>query len=308
MTDLDRDEWLAWRRQGIGGSDVPGILGLSSWSSPFSVWADKMGLLPEREETDRQRVGRAMESVIASEFHERTKLYVVGEQTMCEMPGPGLEWMRCTVDGFVAEAPDAARDEWLCPWEAKAYPVLDRSGLVRVDVRAQAIWSMYVTCSQQVWVSGVGPFLRFEHQQVSLADPDVAEDLTYIVKQVTDFYFDYVIPQVQPPVDGSDATSRAIASMWPEHEPGTVAELDHLADQIARLHELRAVRAAVEKLGAGIEAVENTIKAAMGDAEVGTVDGEPVFTLRAVERKPYTVEATTYRTLRAATAKDKEKF
>lgn len=41
MTDDDRAEWLEWRRNGIGATDVAGILGVSPWASPWSVWADK---------------------------------------------------------------------------------------------------------------------------------------------------------------------------------------------------------------------------------------------------------------------------
>ncbi|MBY4798322.1 YqaJ viral recombinase family protein [Collinsella sp. AGMB00827] len=35
------DSWLCLRRQGIGGSDVAAIMGLSPWSSPYRVWLDK---------------------------------------------------------------------------------------------------------------------------------------------------------------------------------------------------------------------------------------------------------------------------
>ena len=48
----DRAEWLAWRRSGIGASDVAGILGISPWASPFTVWADKLGLLPDEDLDD----------------------------------------------------------------------------------------------------------------------------------------------------------------------------------------------------------------------------------------------------------------
>ena len=37
---MERTDWLAWRRKGIGASDIAGILGISPWASPWSVWAD----------------------------------------------------------------------------------------------------------------------------------------------------------------------------------------------------------------------------------------------------------------------------
>ena len=41
MSELTREEWLARRRSGIGGSDVAAVLGLSPWKSPRQVWLDK---------------------------------------------------------------------------------------------------------------------------------------------------------------------------------------------------------------------------------------------------------------------------
>lgn len=42
-TQIDRADWLAARRTGIGGSDVAPILGLSKWRSPLDVYMVKRG-------------------------------------------------------------------------------------------------------------------------------------------------------------------------------------------------------------------------------------------------------------------------
>ena len=39
---ISREEWLEWRRGGLGGSDVAGVLGVSPWATPFSVWWSKV--------------------------------------------------------------------------------------------------------------------------------------------------------------------------------------------------------------------------------------------------------------------------
>lgn len=38
---LSREEWLRYRKQGIGGSDVAAILGISKWNSAISLWLNK---------------------------------------------------------------------------------------------------------------------------------------------------------------------------------------------------------------------------------------------------------------------------
>lgn len=68
---LSHDDWLAIRRTGIGSSDIAGVLGLSPWSSPYTVWADKRGLTPPVEETEQMAVGTALEEPIARLFQKR---------------------------------------------------------------------------------------------------------------------------------------------------------------------------------------------------------------------------------------------
>ena len=41
---LSREDWLGWRRMGIGGSDVSVIAGVNPYLSIYELWEDKMGL------------------------------------------------------------------------------------------------------------------------------------------------------------------------------------------------------------------------------------------------------------------------
>ena len=44
---MSREDWLFERKGGIGGSDAGAIIGVNPYRSPYSVWADKLGKLPE---------------------------------------------------------------------------------------------------------------------------------------------------------------------------------------------------------------------------------------------------------------------
>ena len=70
--NMPREEWLELRRTGIGGSDAAAIVGLSSWATPYTVYMDKLGLLPEKEETEAMRQGRDLEEYVARRFMEHT--------------------------------------------------------------------------------------------------------------------------------------------------------------------------------------------------------------------------------------------
>ena len=41
---LSREEWLRYRKQGIGGSDVAAIFGISKWNSAIYLWLKKKTL------------------------------------------------------------------------------------------------------------------------------------------------------------------------------------------------------------------------------------------------------------------------
>ena len=63
---MTRDEWLAERRNAIGGSDTSAILGLNPYATPYTVWADKTGRLPPKEDSEAMRQGRDFEQYVAT--------------------------------------------------------------------------------------------------------------------------------------------------------------------------------------------------------------------------------------------------
>lgn len=70
--NMSRQEWLDLRRQSIGGSDAVAIIGLNPWSTPYAVWADKIGKLPEQEDNEAMRQGRDLEDYVAKRWCEAT--------------------------------------------------------------------------------------------------------------------------------------------------------------------------------------------------------------------------------------------
>jgi putative phage-type endonuclease len=63
---------VALRRTGIGGTDASAILGLNPYRTPLQVWAEKRGLVAEREQTDAMYWGAALEPVIARRYMQET--------------------------------------------------------------------------------------------------------------------------------------------------------------------------------------------------------------------------------------------
>ena len=69
---MTREDWLAERRTGIGGSDAAAILGLSPWATPVTVWLDKTGRAAPKEETEAMRIGTELEDFVARRYERET--------------------------------------------------------------------------------------------------------------------------------------------------------------------------------------------------------------------------------------------
>jgi len=308
-----RDEWLTWRRRGIGGSDIGALLGLSNWASPWSLWADKVGLLPPDETTQRQRIGLRMEAVLAAEFHDETGLYVVGEQTWCahrEHPQ-----FLCTVDGFVAE--HGPLEDWNGSLaqlrEIRSRP-LDTSALLgtvqfKTDaryswpddepppaIRAQCIWEMGVTGLEHCWLVVMFGGFRVRTFEIDW-DGDARADWELMTERAERFWRNHVLTRIPPMVDGSDATAAALRTIYPDHVEGETVDLDDLAPTLRERDELKDI---AKRAKARLDEIDNEIRAVFGNAEVGLVGGVPALTYRTSERAAYTVAASTVRTLRKA--------
>lgn len=72
VPDITREEWLAFRRTGIGGSDAACVMGLNPYRSRLELYSDKKGMIPDREENEAMRIGRDLEEYVARRFTEAT--------------------------------------------------------------------------------------------------------------------------------------------------------------------------------------------------------------------------------------------
>lgn len=100
--DLTREEWLAARRLGIGGSDVGPITGNSKWRTPLDIYRDKLGLAPPEAENDAQKWGKLLEPVVRQEYADATGRGVLLPTSKSPLQHPKYPFMLANLDGFTA--------------------------------------------------------------------------------------------------------------------------------------------------------------------------------------------------------------
>ena len=73
-----REAWLAARQTGVGGSEVAAVLGLSRYEDALTVYARKVGALPENAQSEEMEWGVILEPVVAQQYAARTGRRVEG--------------------------------------------------------------------------------------------------------------------------------------------------------------------------------------------------------------------------------------
>lgn len=103
VAGMTRGQWLAERRKGVSASDVAGILGLSKWDTPLSVYLDKRGLLEEKSAAHLEW-GHRLEPVIAEAYLDRVGLCPHHLEPSALCVHPKEPWLLATPDRFVLGA------------------------------------------------------------------------------------------------------------------------------------------------------------------------------------------------------------
>jgi len=102
-TNLTEEEWLNYRRGGIGGSDVSIIFGVSHFRTGRELYYDKLNIKPYRDEEDstwlQKKMGHVLEEIVAEVFRKQTGLKVYEVKKM--FSHPKYPFMRADVDRFV---------------------------------------------------------------------------------------------------------------------------------------------------------------------------------------------------------------
>jgi len=83
--DLPREEWLAFRKSGIGGSEVAAVFGISPFGTSRDVYYDKLDIVSAFDDEAnkyQKKIGSLLEDVVAEMFSEVTGYPVFKVQKM----------------------------------------------------------------------------------------------------------------------------------------------------------------------------------------------------------------------------------
>ena len=110
--NMPYEEWLEYRKLGIGGSDASVVCGINRYKSPVELWMDKTNQLPYQEAGEAAYWGSILESVVRTEFTKRTGIEV---DTLSRLLQSNEHpFMLANLDGICTHP-----DHGICGFEAK---------------------------------------------------------------------------------------------------------------------------------------------------------------------------------------------
>jgi len=104
--EQNSDEWLSWRKKGIGSSDAPIIMGVSPWKTPYQLYLDKIEPVTYAGKDDKEPDGNwATEKGHALEPVARAKYELLCGMSMSAtcVTHSDDQFMRASMDGFNTE-------------------------------------------------------------------------------------------------------------------------------------------------------------------------------------------------------------
>ena len=252
----NHEEWLAIRRQYIGGSDAGAVIGMNPYKSSYTLWAEKTGKIPEFEGNITTKVGTYLEELVAQMFEEETgkkvrrknrtmvnDIYpfacanvdrlVVGEKALLEIK---------TTNSIPLMKKLRGSDEFPDAYYAQVVHYLAVTGLEK------AYLAVLINCRE---------FKVYELNR------DQAE-IDALMKAEAEFW--KLVENNTPPVaDGSDSTSETLTTLYPESNDDRVDLFAYDND----LKEYMALTAQIKALTALKDDVGNKIKEYMKEAGKG---------------------------------------
>lgn len=275
--DAPREEWLAERRKGIGGSDIATLLGINPYQSEYELWLDKTGRPIDEQQTGAMQRGVWLEPHLASHFAQRTSLAV----RRC-----GL--VKHRVDPRLRATPDRLTDDGGCV-EIKSMGTYSnvraewRHGGIAKSAYAQAQYQLLVTGRSHAWLVAY----EIDHEPVIRGPVERDEPLIQrMVDRAASWWVEHVERDEPPAVDLATITDEEIALRWPTAAAGTSVQAEwpaHVRTLLAERAELKATaKAATDRA----KEIDQALRVMAGDNEALCVGDRPVVTFKSQLNNP----------------------
>lgn len=254
--DMPREEWLALRKKGIGGSDASALLGLNPYATPLTVYLDKIGELEEKETTEAMRQGTDLEQYVADRFCEATGKKVKRVNRILQHPE--YDWMLANIDRDIIGEDAGLECKTCSPYSKFRFD----EGEINPHYYWQAMHYMAVTGAPRWYVA----VLVLSKDFFVFCVERNEQEIETLVSAEREFWTGNVEKRIPPLPTGGDEDDEAIALMYKSGDDSEAAELSGQEDALNLRGMLVEQR---DKLDQQIKEIDQQVKLAMGECTRG---------------------------------------
>lgn len=258
-TDISREQWLEYRRTGLGGSDAAVVVGLTPYRSKIELWADKTGRMPETEDNEAMRTGRDLEQYVAERFCEAAGKKVRRRNYIFQHDE--YDFITANVDREIV-----GENAGLECKTTSAFAKSDfDSGEIPLYYYCQCCHYMNVMGYDRMYLAVLIGGQRFRWFTIEKNEQECAE----LLKAEIAFWNDYIKLDIRPEPDGSESAERTLKALYPDWQDNAIA----MFEQNDSAAELAAVIAQKKELKAREKALKQKLQTALdGNTDGLTVD------------------------------------
>lgn len=267
ITEKQREE----RKLGIGGSDMPIIMGLSSYKTPYQLYLEKIGEIETSQDmTEFQYWGHRLEGIVRDEFSQRNNVTVECPDTIVH---PFYSFLRGNIDGYIPE--------WNAVLEVKCSSGFmahewgeDGSDVIPLPYLVQVAHYCAVTnadCAYIAVLIGGNDYREYKYYRDNVIENKIIEEAK--------IFWDCVQNKIPPkPINQID-----LRLMFPTHNPEKTKTIE--PDVKEQLTTLVETRFKIKELSEVEEKYKFNIMQFMEDAEC-LIDGQgiPIISWKADKR------------------------
>jgi putative phage-type endonuclease len=206
MTDFFEEEsqeqlktkWHEKRAMGIGGSDIPIVMGISPYKTPYRLWLEKTKKVKQEDISGMFHVVRGVENepVARAMFEDQTQMKFTPKSWVIE----GKEFLRCNDDGF--------NDEYKIVLEIKCMGIKNHIAATNGIIPKHYIYQ--IQYNMAISKALLGYFISYRPETKELISILVHPDLELqneLLEAAEKFWIGHVMSDVPPALSDDDYVS-----------------------------------------------------------------------------------------------------
>ena len=254
--EITHDQWLALRRQSLGGSDSGICVNMNQYSSLLTLYSRKKGLVKDAEDNEAMRLGRDLEQYVADRFMEATGKKVINDHFM--YLDDDYDFISANVDRKVVKENAG--------FEAKTMSGFNGYNIEAGDIPGHYYCQLQHYCMVMGWdymYIGILVLQKGFYWHKVKRNDDFIKSLR---EAEIAFWTQYVEKGIMPEPDGSDASIDTLKDLYPKGYKDTeivIPGLDRLITDYKSLKEI------ADDYGKQAERVKAQICQRLGSNEAG---------------------------------------